>query len=114
MGVETAALQNSSYLSFVVNRSRNIVVGCISYSVVQRDFDSRETMIVAASVRVLSKQCVCERTRRKEEVDWEKADAREIGPQGPSGEVRCESTKHNLLCLVRDAAQLLRDQLEQP
>jgi hypothetical protein len=46
-----------------------IVVGCISYSVVQKAFDSRETMIVAAR-ECRPNRKVCEReTRGKEEVD---------------------------------------------
>ena len=57
MSLEAAALQNSSYLCFVVNRSRNYCSGMyISYPVVQINFDSCETMIVAPKVRVSSKQ----------------------------------------------------------
>jgi hypothetical protein len=52
------------FICFVVNKSRNYSCGMyISYSVVQRDFDSCETVIVAVRVRVSSKQ---KRVREKQ------------------------------------------------
>jgi hypothetical protein len=51
MGLEAAALQIFSqlFICFVVNRSRKYRSGMyVSYSIVQKDFDSCETMIVAA------------------------------------------------------------------